>query len=229
MVIELCGLPGAGKTTLADAVVGTLRAQGIDASVGDRAVSAAAPRRGDSCGRPWPRAGPCSPIPSPRRASPGCSAEASTAVVTRWRSRSSGGSPGRSSWRAGGAPGVVVLEEGVVQALWSAGLRSSRTSAAELVATADGSAVPDLVVLLDVPTQLATDRIGARDSRHSRVQRVSDSEQPGLMQAGAVLLDELIDQWRGRGLSDILVLDGTGPDCAAELARPRGPDRRRSS
>jgi thymidylate kinase len=223
VVVELCGLPGAGKTTLADAVVGTLRARGVEAEVGDRGVSAAVPRarrllrKAAAASRvlladPVDAARVARVLGGGQRSSRDAVALPAQWWVTQWLLRE-----GRRR-----RTGVVVLEEGALQALWSAGLRSSRTSAAELVATAATSPVPDLVVHLDLPTRLAMRRMGARGSRHSRVQHVPDTEQPDLLQAGAVLLEELLDEWRGRGLSRVLVLDGTRPDCAAELATAIG-------
>ena len=208
LVVELCGLPGAGKTTIAHAVAALLRRDGVDATVVDHRVSAATPR----------------PLRVLRKAVAAARDLAADPLQESRAAKVLGANQSRArdkvavpvQWwvtkrlvvqsRTGG--GVAVLEEGLVQGLWTAGLDSQGPSSAELVRFACTGALPDLVVHVDIPPLLAVERLTSRRSQHSRVQRLSPPEQVGVLQRGDDLLRALLQEWKGRELSDVVVVRG---------------------
>jgi hypothetical protein len=215
MVVELCGLPGCGKTTIASALAEQLRSQGIDAFVAGSQVSASAPL--------LPRlfhkalsvmavlsASPSAESRAARALVPGqSSARDSIAVPVLWWTRK------RVLARSRRSGGLAVLDEGLVQALWSAGLRSPGTLPSTLVELAESAVRPDVVVHVD---RLAVDRLTARRSKHSRVQRLAVKDQLPALQQGDVFLSETLSEWRRRNLSDVVVIDGAASDCVTQLA-----------
>lgn len=218
MVVELCGLPGCGKTTIASALAEQLRSQGVDAFVAGSHVSASAPL--------LPRlfhkavsvmavlaASPSAESRAARALAPGqSSARDSIAVPVLWWTRK------RVLARSRRSGGLAVLDEGLVQALWSAGLRSPGTLPSTLVELAESAVRPDVVVHVDVPHRLAVDRLAARRSKHSRVQRLPEKDQLPALQRGDVFLNETLSEWRRRNLSDVVVIDGAASDCVTQLA-----------
>lgn len=218
MVVELCGLPGAGKTTIACALAEQLRSQGVDAFLGGGHVAASTPL--------VPRlfhkavsvvavvsAGPAEESRAARALGSGQLATRDRiAVPVLWWTRKQVLARSR---RSGGA---AIVDEGLVQALWSAGLRSAGAPPSRLVRLAESAVRPDVVVHVDVPHELALDRLASRLSRHSRVQRLAAADRLPALQQGDELLSEILDEWRHRNLSDVVVVDGTAPDCATRLA-----------
>ncbi|HET8603403.1 MAG TPA: hypothetical protein VFM09_05695 [Marmoricola sp.] len=218
LVVELCGLPGSGKTTLAHEVVARLRATGGSARVVDRRVSAAVP--------PWVRV--------PRKAGLVAGALARAPVRAVGDARLLGGRQpdrrdrlavpvqwllaGRLVGEARRTRGTAVLEEGLVQALWTAALRA-RTPLDGGTLARVASRVPraHVVVHLDVPVDLALSRLRGRSSRHSRVQRQQAEGQLALLEHGDLLLRELLGAWSAAGLGEVLLVDGAAPDVAGEL------------
>lgn len=119
--------------------------------------------------------------------------------------------------------GVAVLDEGHVQALWSVGLRGDLTPVlAQLDARGSTfrARAADLLVVVDVPPEVALARLERRRSRHSRTQRLDRSERLAELQRGAALLDRLAAWWPGRPGTDpeVVRLDGTAGD-GADLDR----------
>ncbi len=123
-------------------------------------------------------------------------------------------------------PGISVLEEGLVQALWSAQLGARSPYAADvrrMLVHRTRAARPDLVVHVDVPVEVALSRLRSRESRHSRVQWLSEAEQIDALCHGDWLLRRLLGSWAELGLGPVLTLrphfasvDGSSP--AASLA-----------
>ena len=218
-MVELCGLPGCGKTTLARTAAELLRAEGQEVVVVDEVVSAATP----------------TVLRLPRKivlvshavaAAPRREAAAGLRLAATQRNRRDQLAVPIQWWMtqrllttAARGSGTAVVEEGLVQALWTAGLMpSGPVNVPELVGLAAAApARADLVVHLDVPVELAAERLGSRSSRHSRIQRMPASERLDALRAGAYLLDELLALWTGNGLGRVVVTDGDTDDPASTV------------
>ena len=211
VVVELCGLPGSGKTTVASALAARLREAGVGCSVVDRTVSAAVPpqRRLPRKVAMVTRAVGSDPV-----------GEARTALMLgarQLRPRDMVAIP--VQWwvakqlvgRARSAQGTAIAEEGLVQALWTAGLVSTAAEVPELVGLAESTARPDLVVHLDTPFELTLERLRSRGSRHSRVQALGDAEQRAARTRGDTLLRSLLAEWTRRGYGEVVSVDATDP------------------
>lgn len=204
--VELVGLPGAGKSRLARTL-----AQGL----ADRGVAVTQPQLPFSVA-----------VPAPRRLlrkSVACAAEAMLAppLTARliWSVLHSGQEGGawmaraiqlvvaRHVARAAAPGGVSLVDEGIVQALWSVGLRGDPSPV--LSALHDQHELQaDLLVVLRPSPELALARLTARSSRHSRVQSLPERSRLAELTRGAVLLDELVAWWTERpgGSGELVVL-----------------------
>ena len=218
LVIELCGLPGAGKTTVAGDLVSCLADHGVAARVVDRHLSA-------DVSRPLRLSRKATTLARVVAADPGREVAAARLLGSGQSNRRDTIALPVQWWvakdvlaRSRLLTGVAVAEEGLVQALWSAGLRGRRGSPDELVCLAQTAAAPDVVVHLDVPVQVALHRLRTRRSRHSRVQRLDEHEQAAALGLGDTLLRELLEQWRSRQLSQVLTVDGESSRIGAHLA-----------
>ena len=193
LAVELCGLPGAGKTTVAEAVRDRVAAAGVSCDLADQDVSAAAaPRRRlrrratsalrESTSHPTRTADAAAAVLASRQSRP----RDTVAVLAQWLAV--------RDLLAGchHSPGVHLFEEGVLQRLWTIRLRGRHDTSARLWRNLDPARRTDLVVVLDLPAAEAATRLQNRPSRHSRVQLV-DPE---------AMLDELV---RGERLLGALV------------------------
>lgn len=213
VIVEFCGLPGAGKSYVARLVCGVLRDHGTLAQVDDDAVGpdAATPRR---------LARKLRLVCAQGLASPMASINVVACVGAGQRHRSS--SLSRSAqWlvtqgllaEARRLSGVHLFQEGVVQALWSIGIRGGVDGMLRML---EEGAVPllepDLVIEVDAPAEVIRERLGRRRSRHSRTQRLPAVELGAELDRGALLLDELLAWWRGSGVGrrDTLRLSNHG-------------------
>ena len=193
LAVELCGLPGAGKTTVAQAARDRLAAAGVSCDLTDQDVSAAAPARRRLRRRATSalREGTTHPVQT---------AAAAAAVLASRQSRPRDTVAVLAQWlavrdllaRCHRSPGVHLFEEGVLQRLWTIGLRGGHDTSARLWRNLEPARRTDLVVVLDLPASEAAARLQNRPSRHSRVQ-LGDPE---------AMLDELV---RGARLLDALV------------------------
>jgi thymidylate kinase len=219
LVVELCGLPGCGKTTLARTAAELLRAEGRAAVVVDEVVSAATPtvlrlpRKIVMVGRAVAVAPRREAAAGLRLAATQRNRRDRLAVPVQWWMTQ------RLLKTAARGHGAAVVEEGLVQVLWTAGLLpSGPVNVPELVGLAAAApARADLVVHVDVPVELAAERLGSRSSRHSRIQRMPASERLDALKAGADLLDELLARWTGEGLGRVVVVDGGTDDPASRV------------
>jgi thymidylate kinase len=188
-VVEFCGLPGSGKTSVATEVCRALRSAGVDARVADLPVSAAAPRPARVARRAglasWESVtGPAGALRTARQVAwtrptvrDGAALLAQLLTVRRLAAR------------AVQRPGISLLEEGTVQTLWSLALRAH----GPLPDVAGwGGPTSDLVVHVDCPTDVALERLARRPSRHSRTQRLDAAEQAPELEHGRRVLDQLL-------------------------------------
>ncbi|MGY1779697.1 hypothetical protein [Geodermatophilus sp. SYSU D01036] len=118
--------------------------------------------------------------------------------------------------RAAGPGGVSLVDEGLVQALWSIGLRGDVAPVLAALDATPRRPTADLLVVVRVPPEIALDRLAHRSSRHSRVQLLDERDRLAELVRGARLLDRLVDWWPGRvpGCHEVLTLDGTADDGA---------------
>lgn len=223
VVVELCGLPGAGKTTLAAALEETLTARGIPCQVADREISAAASRSQrathrirhatSTAGR---RPGWATRSARQFAAARNGSTRDTVAALVQWLAVSE---LARSAKRQ---PGVHVLEEGLVQTAWTLLLRAKAAPGA-LSASALLGAVPavsrsDLVLVVDAPVEVAADRLGTRSSRHSRTQLLVRDQRLAELTRGRDLLEVLLEATPA-AVHRLTVLRGATPArLAAEAA-----------
>ncbi len=193
-VVELAGLPGAGKSTLASG----LRDRGADQArpwtVADTGVSAQSHlvlrtfRRAAYAGRSAAR----HPVFALRAArlllgSGQTRPTDSTRILLQWLATA------HLLERAHRGPGVQLLEEGALQAIWTAALRSRGLRPQALWSCLPARARSDVVVLVDVSPEVAADRLAGRSSRHSRTQLLASPERLAELRHGGALLDSVVD------------------------------------
>jgi len=196
VIVELCGLPGAGKTSLAEAVAGVelgfplaRPALGIAPEVarGRRLVRKFGLVAGEATRRPVMEARIALRLARSGQPGPGQAA-------SRWVQWASTQSLLR---KARGADQVHLFDEGVLQALWSLSLRGDPSATLATLSRSVGRwTSPDLVIVVDPPVELVADRLRDRPSAHSRLQRLADdAELHAELVRGRALLDGLIAWW----------------------------------
>jgi AAA domain-containing protein len=204
-VVELCGLPGVGKTIVADHLVAALAEVGIVARRDDRGV-------GPDVGAGLRLGRKARLIASTAVVQPATSARA----VLRIAAGQHGGRDAVArpvQWlvnqgvlaRARRGTGVHMLEEGLVQALWSAGLRGEVERLLGVLDTSASWDEPDVVLAVEAPLDTVRRRIEARSSVHSRTQRLPEAELLRELQRGDELLRDLLEWWQRRRGSDALL------------------------
>jgi energy-coupling factor transporter ATP-binding protein EcfA2 len=191
LVVELCGLPGSGKSTLAAHIYAALREAGVEAVVADLPVSAAAPAPARV--RRKVLAASAAVVREP------VAAARVVGAVTGSRPTPRDGLGLAAQWltvrglqrSARARAGVSLLEEGVVQTLWSLALRAPADGAASTRMLHAWS--PDLLVVVDAPLDVLMSRLESRPSRHSRTQRIALDRRGPELERGRLLLDLLVD------------------------------------
>ena len=197
-VIEFCGLPGSGKSFVVDLVVSSLRDRGIAARGAEPYVGPEVPTV-TRLGRKLVLVGGLAidhPVESIRTSVRiGLGQRDGSDAVTRpfhWLLIQAQLSKAR------GAEGIHLLDEGLLQALWSVGLRGDVDGVLERLGRPPRRwAGPDVVVEVDAPLETVSDRLRARGSNHSRTQHLGDGELLAELRRGADLLERLLDWWRG--------------------------------
>jgi hypothetical protein len=217
VTVELAGIPGAGKSRLARTLATELAAAGIGVT------------------QPQQRLGPS--VPTARRLSRklrACAAAAAAdpGTTTRIvRAVLDSGQPGPRDvagrvvqWlvaqhvtaRARPRDGVSIVDEGLLQCLWSIGLRGDVEPVLAAVAASRPSGAPDLVVVVRVPPEVALERLTVRASRHSRTQLLPERERLAELRRGDQLLGRLADWWAGEAALTAPVLTVVGTDAGAD-------------
>jgi len=171
LVVELAGLPGSGKSAFASALGRAAAEAGVTLGLPRVRIAPEAPaaaRVGRKLGLVVAAAA-ARPAGSVRawRAIAGSQRTGRLARVVQWSTTE------RLLATAARIEGVQLLDEGVVQALWSIGLRGDVRPVLRAV-EADGRVpLPDVVVAVGLDTDEIERRLAARRSRHSRVQAVA--------------------------------------------------------
>ena len=192
--MELAGLPGSGKTTLASGLRDRGAAQGLRWTVADIGVSAQSHLVVRNCRRVAYAARSVArhPVLAVRAArhllgSGQARPVDSVSLLLQWLAT------GYVLERARRGPGVQLLEEGALQAIWTAALRSRRLRPEALWSCLPPRARGDLVVLVDISPELAADRLAGRSSRHSRTQLLESPERLTELRHGGALLDSVVE------------------------------------
>ena len=216
LVIELCGLPGAGKSHVAALLRGRLEARGCVPVPSNEAVGPGVPAatrlgRKLAAGLAQTLSRPGSSV---RAASTLARAQPPSDAVSRslqWLVTQ------RMLERARSRPGIHLLDEGLMQSLWSAGLRGD---AGPLLALLDAHAVdwarPDVVVAVRAPIGVVLHRLDARASAHSRTQALAPPAREAELRRGEALLGELLE-WIDVAAEAVVLEVDNGDDGAAPV------------
>jgi chloramphenicol 3-O-phosphotransferase len=197
-VVELCGLPGAGKTTLARALVQELAGRGHRVRAGALSIAPDVPAQRrillkaafamrEALAHPMCTAAAVDAIArSEQRRIDDVPARALQWTVTQWLLRA-----------ARRTPGLHVFDEGVIQALWSLALRGNPGRMLHTLEASRGWVRPDLVVVVEAPLDVVRDRLVSRRSNHARSQALDPTRQWLELERGERQLDGLVSWWRG--------------------------------
>ena len=215
LVVELCGLPGSGKTTVAGHMRTALQRAGFPGHIVDQPISASAPpvtrllRRTAasaraSVARPRWALGVGADVAAVRQP-----ARRDTAsVLAQWLAVCD------LTSRAHRRPGIHLLEEGLVQTMWTLMLRSEDPPPPRLWASLPTTSRSDLVVLVDVPVPVVQERLVRRASRHSRSQQLP----PDLLRAELERGDRLLAALVATARPPVLRVRGSHETEAADVA-----------
>jgi hypothetical protein len=104
--------------------------------------------------------------------------------------------------RARARPSVEVLDEGIVQLLWSIGFAGDEQVVRErsselLAASAFPLPLPDVVVVVEAPLVLIESRLEGRASRAGRVDRIEPAQREVALIRGAHLFGEVLSKEMG--------------------------------
>lgn len=205
-IVEFCGLPAAGKSYIAGRVLSTLSDHGVAARFRDDGVGpdVAGPRRISRKLR-W--------VLEQEVARPVASMRVLACIGAGQRDWSSAISRSVQWFVTQGlldaarhTAGVHLFQEGILQALWSIGLRGEVRKLLRLLE--DGAVPwtrPDLVVVVDASPEAIRRRLQARHSRHSRTQELRGAELDVELRRGADLLARLVGWWEESGGGDRLL------------------------
>lgn len=223
-VVELLGLPGAGKSTLGEAMAAAL--PGLRRADGATAPGVPAPvrlaRKGSATAATLARR----PALSAGLLADLARSQGAGAAVGRWVHWQQTQALLRRAARPGRGgdaenAGVRLLDEGALQCLWSAGLRGDVAPLLSRLDAAPGAwARGDVVVVLDVPVPVVAERLAGRASQHSRTQLLAPQARQAELERGQALLETLVAWCTGAGHAHVVRVDGTGTpqQAAAALA-----------
>ncbi|MGH8968379.1 MAG: hypothetical protein ACRDV1_00365 [Actinomycetes bacterium] len=118
--------------------------------------------------------------------------------------------------RPGSRRSVHILDEGLLQCLWSIGLRGD---VEPVIGTLDASAgwrEPDLLVVVRTSPVIAEQRLASRTSQHSRTQNLSGEARLPELVLGEELLDRLVRWWASDMSRHERVLEVSGAEATAD-------------
>lgn len=110
-----------------------------------------------------------------------------------------------------GAP--ILLEQGLIQRLWSAVVDRRRCPPARLSAFASrvAKAGPDLIISVTLPPDVAAARILARPRGNSRYERMAEAEIIARMGPASRVYETLLTLWRAHSPAEIVEISGEDP------------------
>ena len=212
MIVEFFGLPGVGKSTLAAALVRALRSEGDPVScptsmIGpDVSPALRYLRKSTRIGTTTLRV----PAASLRllRGIADSGQETMTHVGKRW------GDFMLAQALLSQAPsaGSVVLDQGIMQAIWSIGLRGNLARPLEALRSTVGVwSLPDRVIVVEAPLDHVVERLRSRTSKHSRVQGSGMSMTSELARARG-LMSRVLAEASSLGLGSDSMITIENPD-----------------
>ncbi len=216
MIIELCGVPGAGKSSIASELVTELRGHGLTASLSLEDVSPRTPRP-----RRLTRKVMWASIETVRH--PRESARVIRAVVRSGQRARSDVAIRSLNWlvlraalrRARATVGFNVIDQGLVQELCSLGYGGDAGSVIDIADPGANLLAPDLILVIDVEPAIADQRLADRPGRESRIEANGIDRRRELERQGA-LIEELLAAWLDR-YGDLVptttrrIVNGHGP------------------
>jgi AAA domain len=195
-IVELCGLPGSGKSHVAAALARALRARGAPVRAAgasirpdlppplrlSRKLAAAA---AGTLAEPGATMGICAAVARSQATMPARASRSLQWIVTQQLLR-----------RARRGSGVQLLDEGVIQAMWSVGLRGDVERVIEALDSEPAWLGPDVLVVVHASVATAERRLAGRASAHSRTQRLLAGDRVDELERGERLLGGLVTWWR---------------------------------
>ncbi|MGY1681900.1 hypothetical protein [Geodermatophilus sp. SYSU D01176] len=218
LTVELAGIPGSGKSRLGRTLAEDLAQRDVVVRQPQAAVAPSVPtarrlaRKAVACGAAAlaDPAGTGRVVAAIARSHPTRRADVAGRVV-QWLVAE--GIAARAAHR----PGVSIVDEGLVQSLWSIGVRGDVDPVLTTLERTGRGRRADLLVTISVPPELALDRLLRRTSRHSRTQLLDEHEALGELRRGAALLDRLVEWWANRPGAghEVVVVTGT-EECGSD-------------
>ena len=214
LTVEFAGIPGAGKSRLVRTFTAGLAERGVPVQQPQALLGPATPT-----GRRLARKVLASAAAVVH--DPGTSARAVRAIARS-------GQPGvgdvagrvvqwlvaqRVTAGAGRREAVSLVDEGLVQCLWSIGLRGDVEPVLAALASRRVER-PDVIVVVRVDPQVALERLTRRASRHSRTQLLPEPERLTELTRGDVVLERLVE-WCSAELA-VPAIHLAGSDAAAD-------------
>jgi len=228
LVVEIAGLPGTGKSVLADAVMQRLTTEGVTTT---DVTSGFGPTT-STMGRVTRKTSSLSRAVLTR---PSLRGIATVAVGVRQPSvRDRIVRPANLvvaaelTRRARTRVGINVMDQGVTQDSWSLALRADREQAlARLERILSVAPLPDLIVYVEAARSALVERLEARPSRHSRLQRQPRTQLRDELKYGGELFESIFASLAMRPAGQrpsVVRIDGTRDDSAdqtVELLRAK--------
>lgn len=222
VIIEFFGMPGAGKSVLAEQLTWVMSEQGEPARLITRAVAptVGVPLRYMRKGLMAASQGMRQPFAAVRvllalsRSGQGGRSQ----VLRRWLELM----VTQTIMRRSKPQEMAILDQGLLQAIWSIGIHGSYQGPIEtLAATSSAWQLPDLIVVVQVPPAQIASRLDARTSRHSRLQHLDPADQKRQQERGRLLIDAILKDVGVLGLhrDSMVVVENPDGASAVELAQ----------